>query len=58
MPKPTFSLDFSKVGVGILVIDLQENILMSSDGSQNLLNKFLFSLRHYSDGGYDNCEVS
>jgi hypothetical protein len=48
MPAPTFSLDFEKVGIGILVIDFQENLLMSSDGFQNLLNKFLFNLRRHS----------
>jgi len=31
MPIPTFSMDFAKVGIGILVIDFQENIFMSSD---------------------------
>jgi hypothetical protein len=47
MPTPTFSLDLAKVDVGILVIDFQENIFMSSDRFQNLLNKFLYNLiRH------------
>ncbi len=36
--------DFSRVGIEILVIDFQENILMSSDRFKNLLNKFLFNL--------------
>jgi hypothetical protein len=40
MPTPTFSLDFSKVGIGILVIDFQENIFMSSDRFQNLQTNF------------------
>jgi hypothetical protein len=40
MPTPTFSLDFSKVGIGILVIDFQENIFMSSDRFQNLQKNF------------------
>jgi hypothetical protein len=48
MPIPTFSLDFSKVGIGILVIDFQGNIFMSSNGFQNLQNKFLFNLRRHS----------
>ncbi len=48
MPTPAFSLDFAKVGIGILVIDFYGNILMSSDGFQNLLNKFLFNLRRHS----------
>jgi hypothetical protein len=45
MPTSTFSLDFSKVRIGILVINFQENILMSSDTFQN---KFLFNLRRHS----------
>jgi hypothetical protein len=45
---PTFSLDFAKVGVGILVIDFQGNIFMSSDRFQNLLKKVLFNLRRHS----------
>ncbi len=44
----TFSLDFGKLGIGILVIDFQQNILMNSDMFQNLQNKFLFSLRRHS----------
>jgi hypothetical protein len=32
IPTPTFSLDFTKIGIGILVIDFQGNIFMSSDG--------------------------
>ncbi len=48
MPTPTFSLDFAKVGIGVLVIDFQGNILMSSDRFENLLNKFLFNLRRHS----------
>ncbi len=48
MPTPIFSLDFAKVGISILVIDFQENIFMSSDGFQNLRNKFLFNLRRHS----------
>jgi hypothetical protein len=48
MSTPTFSLDFSKLGIGILVIDFQENISMSSDRFQNLQNKFLFNLRRHS----------
>jgi hypothetical protein len=32
IPIPTFSLDFSKVGIGILVIDFQGNIFMILDG--------------------------
>jgi hypothetical protein len=43
MPTPTFSLDFAKVGVDILVIDFQGNIFMSLDGFLNLQNKFLFN---------------
>jgi hypothetical protein len=56
MPTPTFSLDFAKVGIGILVVDFQENILMSSDSFQNLLNKILLQFKtsltwtsHYTD---------
>jgi len=45
MPTPTFSMDFSKVGIGI---DFQENILMSSDRFQNLLKTFLFNLTRHS----------
>jgi hypothetical protein len=45
MPTPTFSLDFSKVDIGILVIDFQGNIL---DRFENLQNKFLFNLRRHS----------
>ncbi len=48
MPTPTFSLDFAKVGIGILVIDFPGNIFMSSGGFQNLLNKFLFNLTRHS----------
>jgi hypothetical protein len=48
MPTAIFSLDFTKVGVGILVIDFQENIFMSLGRFQNLLNKFLFNLRRHS----------
>ncbi len=48
MPTPTFSLDSANVGIGILVTDFQGNILMSSDGFQNLQNKFLFNLRRHS----------
>jgi hypothetical protein len=48
MPTPSFSLDFIKVGIGILVIDFEGNISMSSDTFQNLLNKFLFNLRRHS----------
>jgi hypothetical protein len=48
MPPPTFSLDFAKVGIGILVIDFQENFFMSSHRFQNLQNKFLFNLRRHS----------
>ncbi len=44
----TCSLDFSKVRIGILVIDFQGNILMSSDMFQNLLNKFHFNVRRHS----------
>jgi hypothetical protein len=45
MPTPTFSLDFAKVGIGILIIDFQGNIFMSSDWFQN---QFLFNLRRHS----------
>jgi hypothetical protein len=48
MSKPTYSLDFSEVGIGILVIDFQDNIFISSDGFQNLLKKFPFNLRHHT----------
>jgi hypothetical protein len=44
MPTPTFSMDFAKVGIAILVIDFQENLLMSSDRFQN---KFIFNLRRH-----------
>jgi hypothetical protein len=47
MPTPTFSLDFAKVSIDILVIDFQENIFMSSGGFQNLQNEFLFNLRRH-----------
>jgi hypothetical protein len=43
MPTPTFSLDFAKVGIGILGVDFQENISMRSCRLQNLQNKFLFN---------------
>ncbi len=45
MPTPSFEKSSEKVGVGILVIDFQGNILMSSDRFQN---KFLFNLRRHS----------
>jgi hypothetical protein len=48
MPTPTFSLDFSKVAIGILVINFQGNIFMSSNRFQNLQKKILFSLRRHS----------
>jgi hypothetical protein len=48
MPTTAFSLDFAKVGIGILVIDFQESIRMSSDRFENLQNKFLFNLRRHS----------
>jgi hypothetical protein len=48
MPTPTFSVDFEKVGIGILVIDFQGNIFMSSDRFQNLPNKFPFNLKRHS----------
>jgi hypothetical protein len=48
MPTPTFSLDLEKAGIGILVIDFQGKVFMSSDGFQNLQNKFLFNLRCHS----------
>ncbi len=48
MPTPTFSLDFSKVSMDILLIDFQGNIFMSSERFQNLQNEFLFNLRRHS----------
>jgi hypothetical protein len=39
MPTSTFSQDFAKVGIGIL---------MSSEEFQTLQNKFLFNLRRHS----------
>ncbi len=48
MPTAIFSLDFAKVGTGILVTDFQENVFMSSEGFQNLQNKFLMNLRRHS----------
>jgi hypothetical protein len=45
---PNFVKSSKKVGVGILVIDFQGNISMSSDGFQNLRNKFFFNLRRHS----------
>jgi len=36
MPTPTFSLDFAKVDIGILVIDFQGKVFMNSDRFQNL----------------------
>jgi hypothetical protein len=45
IPIPTFAKSCEKEGVGILVIDFQGNILMSSDRFQN---KFLFNLRRHS----------
>jgi hypothetical protein len=39
----TFEKSSEKVGV-----DFQGNIFMSSDGFQNLRNKFLFNLRRHS----------
>jgi hypothetical protein len=48
MLTPTFSMDFAKAVIGILVIDFQENILMISDRFQNLLKTFLFNLRRHS----------
>ncbi len=44
MPIPNFSKSNGKLRIGILVIDSQGNIFMSSDRFQNLLNKFLTSL--------------
>jgi hypothetical protein len=44
MPTPTFSLYFSKVAIGILVIDFQGNVFMSPNRFQN---KFLFNLRRH-----------
>jgi hypothetical protein len=43
MPTAIFSLDFAKVGTGILVTDFQENVFMSSEGFQ-----FLMNLRRHS----------
>jgi hypothetical protein len=48
MPTPIFSLDFEKVGIGILVIDFQEKNFMSSGGFLNLQNKFLLNSRRHS----------
>ncbi len=48
IPTATFSPDFEKIGIGILVTDFQENILMNLDKFQNLLNKFLFNLIRHS----------
>jgi hypothetical protein len=48
IPIPTFAKFNEKVGIGILVIDFQENILIRSDGFQNLQNKFCFNLRCHS----------
>jgi hypothetical protein len=48
MPTPTFSLDFSKVGIDILVRDFQGSTFMSSDRFPNLQNKFPFNLRRHS----------
>ncbi len=45
IPIPTFAKSSEKVGVGILVVDFQGNVFMSSDGFQN---KFLFDLRCHS----------
>jgi hypothetical protein len=45
MPTPTFSLDFEKLGIGIVVIDFQGDIFMSSDRFQN---EFHFNLRRHS----------
>jgi hypothetical protein len=45
---PTFEKSIEKVGVGILVIDFQGNIIMSSNGFQNLQNKFPFNLTRRS----------
>jgi hypothetical protein len=45
MPTATFSLDFEKLGIGIVDIG---DIFMSSDRFQNLQNKFSFNLRHDS----------
>ncbi len=39
---------FEKVGAGILVMDFQGNIFMSSDGFQNLQKTFFFNLRRHS----------
>ncbi len=48
MPIPNFAKSSEKVGVGILVLDFQENIFIRSEGFQTLLNKFLFNLRRHS----------
>jgi hypothetical protein len=48
MPISTFSKSSEKLGVGILVIDIQGNFFMSLDRFQNLQNKFLFNLRRHS----------
>jgi hypothetical protein len=48
IPVPIFSKSSEKVGVGILVIDFQASIFMSSHRFQNLLNKFLFNLKRHS----------
>ncbi len=40
IPIPTFAKPSEKAGVGILVIDFQGNIFMSSDGFQNLQTNF------------------
>jgi hypothetical protein len=44
-PTRTFSLDFAKVGIDILVRNFQGNILMSSERFEN---KFLFNLKRHS----------
>jgi len=49
IPILTFAKFSEKGDVGILVIDFQENIFMSSDSFQNLQNKFLFNLRRNSN---------
>jgi hypothetical protein len=48
MQIPTFAKSSEKLGVGILVIDLRGNILMSLDRFQNLQNKSPFNLRRHS----------
>jgi hypothetical protein len=48
IPIPTFIKSSEKLGVGILVIDFQGNILVSSDRFQNLLNKFFFNSKRHS----------